>query len=358
MTFNPFNFLFPKKYVGVDIGTSAVRMVEISKWGQGKTLENYGEIRSTALFEESFKTFNESTNLLSEYFTARALGAILDEAEIKTNSAIFSLPDFSTFFTTFELPPMKKSELEESVKLNAPQHIPLPINETMLDWHLIKGVPGEEKSRLKILLAAIPKEVVESYKKTAKLANLDLYAVEPEVFGIIRATLSRSKKTVCLVDIGAQSSTVSIVEKGVLKRSHSAEFSGNKLTHAISSSLGVSYKEAEKIKWKRGLSIDRENGVKNTLSILIDPFLKEIKRVLIMFSQAENKQVDQIYLSGGSANLPGLKEYIHQKLEKETIVPNCFSNILTPPILSEKLKQMSPRFSVSMGVALQGLEER
>ena len=112
---NPLKMFFPKKMVGIDVGTSSIKVVEISRWGQGKTLENYGEIKSVSLYKEPFRNVEKGGYLLSNYFVSRAVRAVLDEARIRTKAVIFSIPDFSTFCTSFELPPMNAKELPDAV---------------------------------------------------------------------------------------------------------------------------------------------------------------------------------------------------------------------------------------------------
>ena len=158
---NPLKMFFPKKMVGIDIGTSSIKVVEISRWGQGEALENYGEIKSLSLYKEPFINMQKGGYLLSNYFISRAIRAVLDEAKIKTKSVIFSIPDFSTFCTSFELPPMEARELKEAVYYNASQYIPLPVNEATLDWKLIGGTPGDKQSALKIFLVAIPNQIIQ-----------------------------------------------------------------------------------------------------------------------------------------------------------------------------------------------------
>lgn len=341
--------------VGIDIGTSSVKIVEISRWGQGKTLENYGEIKSAALYQEPFRTFERGSYLLSDYFVSRTIRAILDEARIKTKAVIFSVPDFSTFCTSFELPPMAEKEIPEAIRYSAPSYIPLPISETTLDWRLIEGKPGDKSSALKIFLITIPNQVVQQYQKVAELAGLELYALEAEVLAITRALIKDNKKTICLLDIGVQSTTINIVDRGVIKKSYSFNFAGSQLTYAIASTLGLEYTEAEEIKNQQGLMSLQENVTK-TLYLLIDPLLMEIKNISADFFQREGRDVEEIYLTGGTANLPGLKEYFAETLKKKVEVPNCFSDLLYPPILEENLKKMSPSFSVAVGVSLGGLE--
>jgi type IV pilus assembly protein PilM len=355
--FNPFRLFFPKKMIGVDIGTSSIKIVEISHWGGGRTLENYGEIKAMSLYEDHdpFRNFAGSNYLLSDFFVSRAIKAVLEESGIKTKAAVFSIPDYSTFSTSFELPPMAEKEISEAVRYHAPQYIPLPSAETTLDWQLINGTPGDKKSKLEILLTAIPNQILQSYKKVADNVGLELYSIEAEALAITRALLNGSKKTICLIDIGVQSTTINIVDKGHLKKSYSSSFAGGQLNYAIASSFGMSRVEAEEIKNSKGL-IDVDKNITKALYLLIDPLLFEVKKVSSDFFQSTGKNIEEIYLTGGTANLPGLKEYFQESIGKKVLIPNCFSKFLYPPILDETLKEMGPSFSVSVGAALGGLE--
>ena len=352
---NPLKMFFPKKMVGIDIGTASIKIVELSRWGGGKTLENYGEIKSASLYKEPFRNVEKGSYLLSDYFVSRAVRAVLDEAKIRTKAAIFSIPDFSTFCTSFELPPMSQKEIPQAIYYNAPQYIPLPITETTLDWRLIGGVPGEKQSSLKIFLVAIPNQVIQEYQRVAQMAGLELYAVEAEVLGLSRAFAKDSKKCICLIDIGVQSTTINIVDKGNLKKSYSFSFAGSQLTYAVSSVLNLGHIEAEEVKKKEGLISAKEN-ITNTLYLLIDPLLVEVKKILSDFYLQEEKEADEIYLTGGTSALPGLKEYFAEILKKKVEIPNCFSDLLYPPILEQTIEKIAPSFSVATGVALGGLE--
>jgi len=352
---NPLKMFFPKKMIGIDVGTASVKVVEISRWGQGETLENYGEIKSASLYKEPFRSTEKGSYLLSNYFVSRAIRAVLDEAKIRTKAAIFSIPDFSTFCTSFELPPMNANELKDAVYYNASQYIPLPVTETTLDWKLIGGTPGDKQSPLKIFLVAIPNQIIQDYQKVAQLAGLELYAVEAEALGLVRSLVRENSGYICLVDIGVQSTTINIVEKKILKKSYSFDFAGGQLTYSISSALGLGHDQAEELKNREGLTSSKEE-ISKTLYLLIDPLIIEVKKILSDFYQQTGKAVDTVYLTGGTSGLPGLREYFSEVLKVKVEIPNCFSELLYPPILQEALGKMAPSFSVATGVAMGGLE--
>ena len=250
---------------------------------------------------------------------------------------------------------MPANELKDAIYYNASQYIPLPTTEMTLDWQLIEGTPGDKQSGLKIFLVAIPNQTIEDYQKVAQLAGLELYAVEAEVLGLVRSLVREKRNCVCIVDIGVQSTTINMIDRKSLKKSYSFDFAGSQLTYSISSALGLGHAEAEDLKNQEGLTSSKEE-ISKTLYLLIDPLIIEIKKVLADFYQEEGKEADMIYLNGGTSGLPGLKEYLSEVLKKKVEIPNCFSELLYPPILGETLEKIAPSFSVATGVALGGLE--
>jgi Tfp pilus assembly PilM family ATPase len=187
------------------------------------------------------------------------------------------------------------------------------------------------------------------------MAGLELYAVEAEALGLVRSLVRENKSNICLIDIGVQSTTINIINSHGLKKSYSFNFAGSQLTYSIASALGLGHTQAEELKNKEGLTSSKKE-ISDTLYLLVDPLMIEVKKILSDFYQEEGKEIDAVYLTGGTSNLPGLKEYFTEVLKKKVEVPNCFSELLYPPILSENLKEMAPRFSVAVGVALGGLE--
>jgi len=361
MIWNPLEFI-PKKALGIDIGTSALRIVELSRLGERRRLVNYGEISAKVIWEKPFRTFEKSTILLSSQEISRAIQAVLEEAKIKTKRVVFSIPDFTTFFTSFELPPMTEEELPRAVQYEARKIVPLPLNEVVLDWQIIKGeVSNQKKSKLKILLVAVLNEVINQYKKIAEIAGLELIALEAEVFGLIRALTDEEKRTILLIDIGAQTTTCSIIEKGVLKISYSFDLSGNELNERISKGLGLDYQTSQVLKEKYGilelpLGSETKISIREILLPLIDLIIKEIEKISQNYYLTEGKEIQKIILAGASALMPGLPEYFQDHFKKELEVGNPFSNIFCPPILEETLKKMGPSYAIAVGLALRGLE--
>ena len=359
MIWNPFK-IAPKGFLGIDIGTSAIKIVEMSRAGKRRKLDNYGEMKAEALYEKPFRTFEKSTLSFSNRDVVRSLSAVLKEAGFKTNKAFFAIPDFSTFFTTISLPAMTDEEIPQAVDYEAPQHIPLPLQSVTLDWQIIEREAGAAAGQetIKVLLVAVPKDVIQQYQQIAQAVGLELISMEAEVFSLSRALIGEAEKnqTISLIDIGARSTTINIIDKVIVRISHSFDTSGSDFTTVIAKGLNIDYAEAESLKKRQGL-LSGSGGIKETMLPLIDLIIEEIKKIFSSFFQAEGKEVKKIVLAGGSALMPGLADYFMKNLSKPAEIANPFTNIYYPPILEDTLKEMGPSCAIAVGAALRGLEE-
>lgn len=339
--------IFPKKCLGIDVGTSYIKIVELCRSGRQKKLENYGQIFSTQK-----PSAGKDDNFIFEQDTAKAIRAVIEEAGIKTNEVVFSIPDFATFFTNLELPPMSKDELPQAIEYEARRYVPVPVEELTFDWQIIEGQHSkkEQKTSYKILLVAVPNEVVRQYKEIAQLANLELVSLEAETFSLMRALAREGEKgPVLLMDIGAKSTVCSIVDGKILRKSHSLDMCGNAFTSAIMHELNIDFKEAEKLKKQCGIN---EESIREILLPLMDVTLGGIKGIL----KNEGRNIERVIISGGTSLLPGLKEYFQKALNKKVEISNPFLGLVYPPILDETLSGMGPSFAITVGSALRGLE--
>ena len=356
----------PTNCVGIDIGTSSIKLIELSRLGGRVKLENYGEVSLENIYETPLRTPDKGSFIPSSSEIGEILLSLLQEAKIQTKKAVFTIPDFSTFFTHFELPPMTKKELPQAIQFVAPRHIPLPLSEVTLDWQILSGKIGEKKggANLKILLVAVPNEVILQYREIARSANLEAEFLEAETFGLLMSLRQTDKMIIALVDVGARSTSCSVVEGGALKNSHSVDIAGNEMTAAIVRSLGIEYEEAEKLKRKYGVGamlskIAEPEAEKVAKALLpsVDAILAEIRRIFHTFSLEEKKEIEKIVLAGGSSLLPGMKEYFADSLQKKVELISPFTRIFYPPVLERIVKsEISPRYAIALGAALRGLE--
>jgi len=347
--------LFSKKCLGIDIGAASIKVVEVSSFGKKKKLENYAEFHLPPSIE-SIKAFHGESLVLVSDEVSEILKVLFKKAKFKSKKSIIALPDFSTFFTTFTLPPMSEKEIPQAIEFEARHHIPIPLSEVAFDWQVIEKEKELVGVKMKVLLVAVPNKVLHNYQRMATLAQLEVAGLEAEVFGLVRASFGEEKSPspVCLVDIGWQSTTVSVVDEKGLQTSHSIDISGVGLTDLLRKKLNISFEKAEKLKKQYGL--DPHNEVSKILLPEINSLCFEIEKICQDFHQKEGKKVEKILLAGGTALLFGLKEYLKERIKKETEIVNPFQNIRYPSLLKERLKEIGPSFAVALGLALRGTE--
>jgi len=345
--------IIPKSSLGIDVGTSSLKLVELATWGERVRLKNYGELQSAFMYDKPFRSFEKNSLLLSSKDIARAIRGIIEESKIQTKKATFSIPDFSSFFTNFELPPMNKEELNSAIRFEARKYVPIPLAEVTFDWQIV-GEKFSQDKPTRILLVAVPNETVNQYQEIARLAELELLALEVEVFAFLRAALRDDKKPSVLLDIGAQSTSISIAENGTLRTSQSLDIGGNLFTEQISKALSIPYEEAKQYKNKKG--IRSSSQIRDVLLPLFDTVLTEIKRLGEEYKRRSGKEIEQVILGGGSASLPGFVEYFAEQLGKKTEIIHPFQNIFYPPVLEHTVKKLGPSYAIAIGAALRGLQ--
>lgn len=347
-----------KNFLGIDIGTFAIKIVELSSLGGKIKLENYGQILSKALFTNSFGEFNKDNFLLSVDIICQGIKKIIEEAKMKSKEAFFSIPDFLTFFTTFSLPQMTKEEISFAVQTEARKYIPVPLSEVNWDWQIVERESINKIKRLKILLVAVPREVVNQYQLIAEKLNLELLGLEAETFSLARALSEKKKEILGLIDLGAKTTTFSLIENGFLKLSHSFDISSDDLTESIAKCLEIDYRLAEKMKIKYGI-FDTKTAegkmVKEILQPLIDSIFLEGKKFFERFVP-HDKKLEKIILAGRTSTLPGLLPKAKDYFKIEVEIADPFKNIIYPKILEENLKKIGPSFAIAVGLAMRGFE--
>jgi len=353
---------FSKRNLGIDVGTSAIKIVELSSFGKKIKLENYLEIPTFPFHQRESHLKEKSIIFLPAEDIADAIKIGLSQAKISTKNCIFAIPDFLTFFTIFTLPPMSKEELEPAIKMEARKYIPVPLKEVTLDWQIIKKESLVPEQGVTVLVVAIPTEILYKYQKIATLSNLKLIALEAEVFGLIAPfLLKETKETVVIIDLGIKSTTCSIIEGGILKDYHSLNFSSNFITERLTWELGIPWNLAEKVKRVWGIS---NSSIKNEklkeiyekmLISIFNPLFEELERIFKNFSLKEEKEISKIVLGGGTCLMPGLLKAFEERFQKPIQIINPFEDIIVPEEVKEILKEKGPSFAIATGMAIKGL---
>lgn len=353
-------------YLGVDIGSAGVKVVELKNEGGRPSLVTYG------FAEEKIEIVHNPPQAMMDK-TVALLDKVLIDSRATTKKTVAALPSFSVFSSIISLPPMKKKELPQAISWEAKKFVPLPLEEMTLDWKLLgsssdldkldKKFKKEDKEKgskerktrngdIKVLIAAAPKKLVMRYISIFKAAGLELLSLETENFALERALVGGSKTPVMIVDIGSITTDISVVEEGIPLLSRSVDSGGSSITAAIIQSLGVYQKRAEQFKRDIGFAGGSGNLPKLVESS-ITPIINEIKYCFDLYdSSASQAKIEKIILTGGSAFLPNITNYLSNLLGINVLIGDPWQRVIYPVELKSMLANLAPRFSVAVGLAM------
>jgi type IV pilus assembly protein PilM len=348
--------------LGIDIGTKVIKAVEISKKNKQFFLENYGEIDLDFACEYFFRSFNKKDFNPDVENISKALSELLKEAKFKSNFVVFSLPDFSTFFATFEMPPMSKKEIDSAIYFEARKYIPLPLSDIVLDWQSMENKISE-KDINNVLVMAVSKNTINNYQKIAENIGLKLSAVEPEAISLKRSFDISSDENVCLVEIGFQSTNISLIKNGCMVMSFSFDLAGKNLTEKIVEALEVETSIAEKLKRKYGLTNFENFSGFDILEPIVSEISEKIGRVISEFEKKEKIVVPKIIFSGGTSLMSGFLDYLNDKINSNRHnkiileLGRPFDRINYPKELEERMVDINANYAIALGEALKNFDK-
>lgn len=367
-------FSSPQSYLGIDIDSHSIKIVELKNEKGRPRLLTYGYFDHD--IEKKFSDKDESAR--------REASAIIREICLKSKTAsklaISSLPAFSVFSSVLILPAMSKRELGNAIKWEAKKVIPLPLEDMILHWDILEEEAGkaagaseegkdagEEKEKgflhiarsknlqsSKILLTAAPKDMVLRYLDIFKDTGLTLLSLDTEQFALIRSLVGRDFSTMMIVDIDFTVTNIMVIQKGIPYLNRSINVGGLTITKAIANSLNISLKRAEQFKYDIGLSQGEggQNEIPKTIESSIAPIVDEIKYSMSLFKSQGREGIEKIILTGGSSLLANLPNYLSSALQIKVILGDPWARIIYPEDLRPALQEIGPRFSVAAGLAM------
>ncbi len=360
-----FNLFKESSKLGIDVGTAAIKIVELDKSGGRFVLKNYGLFELKGTDTQSANTnIGQSILKLPDEEIIWGLKELIKKSNIKTKSAVASIPSFSTFTTIIEMPYLSEQELAKALPFEARKYIPIPLEEVILDWSIIDvtnptppTTPNSQPkpTSVQVFIAAVPKNETERYRRIMTGAGLNLKALELENTALIRALLGNDLSPTAIVNIGGRSTSIVIVDKGYERVSHNYEVGGFEITKSIARSLNVSLEKAEELKRKMGMKEADENIVNEAMVSLIDMMAFETKKTINNYEGIKNQKVSRVLLVGGLTNMPSFASYFKQKLNMDVYGANAFSRIMYPESLNPVIQELANTFSIAAGLGMRDI---
>lgn len=364
-----FTDIFRKKsasVLGIDIGSSSIKVVQLRKKGGKAVLETYGEL---ALGPYSGIEIGQATSLSTEKII-EALGDLMKEKEVNitTKSCGVAIPFASSLMSVIEMPALSYKQLASMIPLEARKYIPVPISEVALDWSIIPKDESEEAEDVSpdsapvightdVLLVAIHNETISRYSEIVTKTGLESSFFEIEIFSTMRSVLEQSNEPVMIVDMGAATTKLYIVERGTVRTSHTINRGSQDITATLSKSLGISIHDAELLKRGIGASPENQAQFNEIVNLVLSYVFSEINQVILNYQKKYKKTLTRIVLVGGGSSLQGITALAQKGLQIEVVAGNPFLKTEAPAFLEAVLRETGPEFAVAVGLALRKLQE-
>jgi type IV pilus assembly protein PilM len=336
--------------IGVDVGSSALKIVQLHAQKGIATLDTYGELQIGPYDGvEIGKNARLRPDKLVEAFVD-----ILREATASATQVSVAISYNSSFTAIITLPTDDPEKIATMIPVESRKYIPVPLADVTIDWFPVSA--KSERKATKILLAAIHNEALSRYDAMLRGSDLIGIAHEIELFSTIRSVVSQNDETIAIIDFGAGSTKFYIVHKGIIGKTHSVQMNGVDLTKAIATVQHVDFHTAEDMKRTQGLGAVAENPeLEKAFVQILERGFREIHTVLKRYEEEEGVQVTKVFLSGGGALLAGLVPYTSDMLSLPVSLADPFSKVAYPAFLEDTLKEAGPSFAVAVGAALRGL---
>lgn len=349
--------LSKKNLVGVDIGSSSVKAVELQGKPGNLQLVSLGfeNLQSDSIVDGQIMELNDVSNVIANIFR---------EHQIKTDRVAAGVSGHSVIVKNIVVPQMTEEELEESIEWHAEEHIPFDIADVSLDYQIISSSPDA----LHVLMAACKRDKIANVKQAVQLSGKQPVVIDIDAFALQNCYEINYQpmpgQIVALLNIGAATMNINILNgtKSVFTRDVSV--GGNQYTSLLQRELGLSREQAEAV--KRGMPLpegSEERAIEPILETVSDILALEIQKTMDFYrATAEDGDgtVQKIYISGGGSKLPGLPDYLAKRFEVTVEVFNPFRQIKVDVrrFDPDYMREVVPEMAVAVGLALRGVEAR
>jgi type IV pilus assembly protein PilM len=352
-----------KTVVGLDIGSHGVKVLELDLKKKGKrdvfevTHIGYEPLPHEAIVEGS---------IIDSAAVAATIAAACEKAKITSKDVALSISGNSVIIKKISLPAMEDQELAESIIWEAKHNIPYPYEETHVDYAILKPPPGTEDRGMEILLVAVKKDKVSAYSNVINQARKNLVAIEVDAFALYNAFEINypeefAEQTIALVEMGANVSTIVIIDHGLPQLFRDLSIGGSYITEAIRKDLNIGYPDAEAL--LRGTPPTGVSAADSAslLEMNIKELLDEIEKTLAFYTAEDRKEkrIDRIYICGGLATIENLPASFEQKFGVPAVLFDPFRKVVysEKKLNTEYYRDKGALFGVAVGLATRKREK-
>ncbi len=345
--------------LGLDISSTSVKLLELSRSGNEYRVESYGvePLPENAVVEKNISDVDG---------VGEAIQRLVERCKTKVKHAAVAVAGSAVITKTIEMSAeLSEDEMENQLQVEADQYIPYPLEEVALDFE-VQGPSPRTEDQVEVLIAACRRENVEMREAALEIGGLKAKVVDIEAhcmqraFELVRDQFAEEEQdeddsVIAIVDIGATMTTLSVLTSSGAPYTREQLFGGKQLTEEIQRRYSLSVEEAGLAKKQGGLPDDYETEV---LQPFKEAVVQQVTRSLQFFySSSSYDDVDHIILAGGTSSIDGLGDMVAAKLGTPCSIANPFSNMeLSAKVNEGNLTNDAPAMMIACGLALRSFD--
>jgi type IV pilus assembly protein PilM len=339
--------LFAKEteFFGLDIGSTAIRLIQLKRGGTHPSLVAYGGVPVPG-------NLTSSDSKIDQDKIAELIKQVLRENHVTSNQVVLGLPSAKVFVTIISTPKLDQSQLAKAIRYQAEQYVPMALNQVKLDWSVVDESP--DGKMLEVLLVAAPNTVVERYVSILEAAGLEPVALEANAIAVARALVPPHTATaVAILDLGSLDSDISIVWNNTPRLIRSVAVGGLTLVRAVSQTLGLDEAQATQFTYKFGLTQSKLEGqVYKAIKPGLEDLVSEVEKSAKFFTgRYPNVKLEKLIVTGAAASLPELGPFLANSTGLPVEFGNAWLNVAYPEAVQDKLMGLSSEYAAAVGLA-------
>ena len=333
-------------FFGLDIGSTAIRAVQLKGTGSTRALDRYGYVSIT-------DTSTISDAKMDKQKTAQQIHDLMSQIGITTRNVAVNLPSNRVFTTVVDWDKLPPDELAKTLRYQADSIIPTPPAESKMDWAVIGDSPKDAK-KVEVLLSSVPNAYIEERLSMLEAAGLNVIAFEPDSMALSRALIAADLQTAHMIlDIGSMATDLIISMQGAPRLVRSIPIGMQIMVRAAQQGLNIDANQAEQFVYKFGISKDKMEGkVYAAISTTVDNLMGEIEKSIKFFQgRYMNINIERIIVTGGASSLPEFPLFIANKFGLSVEIGNAWRNVSFSAAQQNELAAVSNHFAVAAGLA-------
>lgn len=337
----------PKFVVGIDFGTSSVKVVELEQRESLLALKTYGELQLAPYAGQPLG----NAVLLPNEKRIEALVDVMREAKVTGTAGVLALPLASSFVTVIDIVAKPDEDLGPRVQVEARKFVPVPLTEVSLDWTELPLL-GESGTTREVLVAAVHNDSYRDMNSLLEAVKLASQPTEVEIFSVLRAVSKADVTSLAIIDLGAQTAKLYIAEHGLVRKIHRVFAGGAQATERLAEMRAISFEEAENLKRNYQSGVQEASDIHKVITVTFERALQEFKRVMANHESRTGLPLQKVLLTGGGAAFAEMQKIASYYLDRPVELVNPFNKVAYPAFLEDTLIEIAPTFSVALGAAL------